>query len=144
MTRPGPKIDLARAARIVVDASEIGDEAAARKHNVSTRTIVNYREKFSGDENFSRLCAELKETIVADWLSSAKAARARLLSRVEALAATTDSLRDAAGALKIVHDAILAEEMLQDGGQPIDRTRMGGAPRAGTPMAGLAPRHGIP
>lgn len=143
MAKPGPKVDPNHAARMIVDASELGDEAAARKHNVSTRTLANYREKFAGDPNFSELCDALKRTLVADWLEGAREARRELLGRVMTLARETDSLRDAAGALKIVHDAVLAEEMLRDGGQPIDRARMGGSPRPSTPMASFAARHGV-
>lgn len=138
-------------ARILVDADELGDEGAARKHGVSVRSVQRYRAKhaplsrdLSPDlSGVAGTVAALKETIIVDWLEGAREARRELLGRVMTLARETDSLRDAAGALKIVHDAVLAEEMLRDGGQPIDRARMGGSPRPSTPMASFAARHGV-
>lgn len=143
MAKPGPRVTADKVARILVDADELGDEGAARKHNVSVRTIERYRAKHANVSGVSESVAAIKEVIAADWLEGAREARRELLGRVMTLARETDSLRDAAGALKIVHDAVLAEEMLRDGGQPIDRTRMGGAPRPSTPMASFAARHGL-
>jgi len=142
--KPGPKITPDRVARLLVDASELGDEAAAAKHNVSAKTIGRYREKYADDPVVSDLVRALKESVVADWLTSAKGARARLLSKVEALAMASDDLRQVAGALKIVHDAVLAEELLSNGGQPDDRAGVGGAPNSRGPLSGWLASKGHP
>lgn len=144
MAKPGPKIAPDRVARILVDASELGDEAAAAKHNVSAKTIGRYREKYADDPIVSDLVRALKESVVADWLTSAKAARARLLSKVEVLALGSDDLRTVAGALKIVHDAVLAEELLNDGRQSDDRAGVGGAPNSRSPLSGWLASKGQP
>lgn len=144
MAKPGPKPAPDRIARILVDASELGDDAAAAKHNVSAKTVSRYREKYADDPAVSDLVHALKESVVADWLTSAKGARARLLSKVEALAMMSDDLRQVAGALKIVHDAVLAEELLSNGGQPDDRAGMGGAPNPRGPLPGWLAGKGQP
>ncbi len=144
MAKPGPKIAPDRVARILVDAGELGDEAAAAKHNVSAKTIGRYREKYADDPIVSGLVQRLKESVVADWLTSAKAARSRLLSKVEALALGSDDLRQVAGALKIVHDAVLAEELLSDGRQPDDGAGVGGSPHPRSPLPGWLASKGHP
>ena len=136
----GPKVDRERVARILVDASELGDALAAKRHNVSVRTVESYRAKYASDPNVAELCGTLKKAVVEDWLAAAKGTRRKLLKRVDALADSTDDLRTVAGALKIVHDAVLADELLNRGEQPLDGAGVGGAPRPDSPLSRTASR----
>lgn len=90
----------------------MGDDAAAAKHGISTRAIRRYRLT-------SESCPELAEVVHVKrvelskgWLEEAKKARMEALSIGLTLARESDNLRDVTGFLKIVHDAVLADEML--------------------------------
>jgi hypothetical protein len=115
MAKPGPKIDPEKAARILVDAADLGDRAAARRHDVSIRTVQNYREKYRGDPIVAELCAELQKTLREDWLGSARETRRKLLALVWDRAVESKSLWQVAGAYKVLDDSIRTEEAARKG-----------------------------
>lgn len=106
------------AAQVLADAAEFGDEAAAEKHNVSTRSIRRYRARAeSGD------CPELAASVQAKRAAVAAqraAATLELLDFLEAkmreaatVAAGLGKLFEVAGAYKIVTDRISADRMTE-------------------------------
>jgi hypothetical protein len=119
VNKPGPKVDPEKVAQVLFDAHALGDEAAAQTHNVSVRTVENYRAKYAGDPIVSGLFAQKKSELSRSWLAATDDARQKLLARVLALAAVSDDLRQVAGALKIVTDSNVAERVVNDGlGEP--------------------------
>ena len=113
----GPNVDPERVAQIVVDASLIGDEAAAKRHNVSTKTVGRYRDLAQSDEVVSKLVAAKWEAADKDWsvgLSSAIKAQIEFLNRAATSASHTDPevIREVTGALKTLADVALTSRML--------------------------------
>lgn len=104
-------------ARILADATDLGDKRTAERFGISTKTIQRYRADFAEDEAMSEQVAELKTALSRDWLDEAKRVRRRLLARLDDKADVAE-IRDVAGALKIVHDAVLAEQIVSAGGVP--------------------------
>jgi hypothetical protein len=117
MAKPGPKIDPEKVARILVDAADLGDRAAARRHDVSVRSVQNYREKYRDDPIVAELCAQLQKTLREDWLGSARETRRKLLALVWDRAVESKSVWQVAGAFKILDDSIRTEEAARKGGQ---------------------------
>ena len=116
-----------RKSRILADADLLGDEAAAAKHGISTRTLRRYRKEAEPEH-----CPPLAEVVLvkrqalsAHWLEEAKKARMEALARGLELARGSDNLRDVTGFLKIVHDAVLADEMLNAGAERHELDRRG-------------------
>jgi hypothetical protein len=134
MSKPGPKVDPEKVAQVLLDAHALGDEAAARQHNVSVRTIANYRARMAADPIVAELFRSKKAALAQTWLDQTENARSRLLTRVLTLAEASTELRDVAGALKIVTDANVAERVVTDGlGEP-----GAGVPGQAGPSASLA------
>lgn len=106
--------------RVLTDAATIGDEKAAQKHGISLRTLYRYRSVANGDSELTAAVLEKKRALSEGWLVEAKKARMKALARGLQLAETSDNLRDVTGFLKIVHDAVLADEMLN--GEPPEPT----------------------
>lgn len=115
----GPVLDPDVIAQVLVDATALGDEAAARKHGISTRTIGNYRARLRGDPEgeIAGLFAIKRKAISERWLKATADARDKLLAKVLTLVeqAEAEQLRDVVGALKIVHDANVSERVIADG-----------------------------
>jgi hypothetical protein len=74
MTKPGPKLDPERVARILVDADLLGTDAAAARHKIHVRTVIRYRVLAERDRNLSDLVTRLKRSIGADWFEGLGAA----------------------------------------------------------------------
>lgn len=138
---PGPVVDPETVAQILVDATALGDAAAAERHGVSVRTIGNYRALLRRDPEgeAAELFAVKRKAISERWLRSTADARDKLLAKVLTLVekAEPEQLRDVVGALKIVHDANVSERVIADGlggegaGEP-------GPDQATAPFAGAA------
>lgn len=63
-----------RAAAILVDAAYLGDEIAAKKWNVTTRTVENYRARLKTDPKLSELFARKRAAAEGSWASELKRA----------------------------------------------------------------------
>lgn len=61
-----------RAAAILVDAAYLGDEVAAKKWNVTTRTVENYRARLKTDSKLSELFARKRAAAEGNWASELK------------------------------------------------------------------------
>ncbi len=115
----GRKLD--EPALILADAETMGDEAAAKKWNIGTRSIRRIREQALSDPDseLARVALEKRRALSEGWLDAAKQARMEALALGLGLAKSSDNLRDVTGFLKIVHDAVMADELLNkdDGGE---------------------------
>jgi hypothetical protein len=107
-----PRRDRVLMERALVDAAVLGDEKAAKKNRISVRTLHRYKAVARDDAELTTAVTDKRRELSMAWLEDAKAARAKALARGLALAETSDNLRDVTGFLKIVHDAVLADEML--------------------------------
>lgn len=129
--------DPAFVARVLADAAELGDSDAAKKHRISLRTLYRYKKQREAPA-VAAVVTAAKEAIHATWLESAKDGRGKLLRIVLERCARDDSaLRDVVGALKIINDAILAEQLLEqdpDGRRALDRDGLAGPARPGAPL----------
>lgn len=126
------------ATMVLVDAETMGDDAAAAKHGLSTRQIRRYRATAQECPDMAKEVLEKRRELSRGWLEAAKKARMEALERGLALARTSDNLRDVTGFLKIVHDAVLADEMLGSGDE-LDRRGdgLGGQEEAGREVQGI-------
>lgn len=62
-----PAFDRERAAAILVDALYLGDQTAAEKWKVTSRTLRNYRERLATDPVFSAIFHEKRQASGALW-----------------------------------------------------------------------------
>jgi hypothetical protein len=102
-------------AQILADAEIMGDEDTAKKHGISERSVRRYRQSVESKPALAASVLEKRRELSKGWLEAAKQARMVALTRGMELVQTTENLRDVAGFLKIVHDAVLADEMLGEG-----------------------------
>jgi hypothetical protein len=116
MARPSRDPDLMR--RVVIDAEHLGDEAAAKKHGVSTKTVQRYRAATRTDTKLSEAVQAEKLAMMGTWREQLREARQKLLGRVMELSAEDKNLFHVSGALKIVNDAENAAHVIAtlDGG----------------------------
>lgn len=59
------KIDYDKAARILVDAAQLGPQKAAEKHGITDKTVRNYRRRLETDEELSAAFRRLSAGAVA-------------------------------------------------------------------------------
>jgi hypothetical protein len=117
MGKRGPKIDLAVAARILVDAAMLGDEAAAKRHNVSTKTVSRYRALAATDDNLSKVVGQASKLASREWASDLGAAIKGQIGFLKRAAQEADpkspaAVHAVADALEILADVALTSEML--------------------------------
>jgi hypothetical protein len=113
MSKPGRKSPSPeRLARILIDAEELGDERAGSKHHVSARTVRHYRDFYGNDDKVVELCHQYKKALQADWLVRAKEVRRKTLRHLDATLPEATP-RELAGIFKIVHEGILAHEVIE-------------------------------
>lgn len=110
---------------ILADAETLGDDTAAKKHGVSTRQIRRYRKEAQDVPDMAASVLIKRRELSAGWLQEAKKARMEALDLGLKLARGSDNLRDVTGFLKIVHDAVLADEMLNPDVNPDELDRRG-------------------
>lgn len=58
-----------RAAAILVDAAYLGDDAAAKKWKITTRTIINYRALLRTNPSFSQIFQRKRQAAEGNWVS---------------------------------------------------------------------------
>lgn len=126
-----PKRNREQIANIVTDADVMGEEAAAKKHRMSARQVRRYRKMSETRPDVSERVQSKRIELSKGWLEEAKKARMEALERGLELARKSDNLRDVTGFLKIVHDAVLADEMLNRPPDELDRCSDGLVGQAG-------------
>lgn len=68
------RLNYERAAAILVDAAYLGDEEAAKKWNITVRTIYNYRDRLKTDVKLSELFTKKRAAAEGSWVSELKRA----------------------------------------------------------------------
>lgn len=110
-----PSLNRDRAARILADASALGDKKAAEKWSVSEKTVGNYRRRLAADPELS----DMFRRLVAEGERSWHAARARALravmARIEEVAATEADLDKLSRAAKNMGEVDLTLSALNVG-----------------------------
>jgi len=137
--RPG-KIDKERRAAIIAEAALIGDREASAKHGVATRTLRRWRQDAKSDGQLAEQIRDKRAEVFKGWSERVVEARDAALARALELVKKSTELRDVVGCLKILHDAILAEDLLKHGRQPDDGDGLGGEARQGSPIHRAAER----
>jgi len=104
-------------ARVLIEASILGDEAAAARYNISVRTVERYRAKLAADPRLAAFVAGKKKASEAEWahgLASALKGNIDFLNRASAQAdpSSPEAIHAVAGALKILAEVSLASKML--------------------------------
>jgi hypothetical protein len=119
--KPGRKIDLDLAARILVDARYMGMDAAAARHNVSSITAKRYAVLAESDPILKQKVQEklaLAETkLDGNWIESLPGAikgHVEFLQRASRVADPQDpkAIYSIAGALKILTDVALTSRVI--------------------------------
>lgn len=132
-------------ALVLADAAVIGDEAAAKRHNMTTRTVERYRAKAATDTALSGIVGEKKAEYRTSLRDELVATTRAGLARMRALLEIETDLHKAAGAVKIASDALGALQVREavlpedDGRQHHDGPR---ADRHGAPAGEDAGRAG--
>lgn len=68
-----------------MDAAYLGDEAAAKKWKITTRTIHNYRERLATDDKLSELFHQKNKRAEVGWASRLKATMGSILDKAAAI-----------------------------------------------------------
>ena len=120
-----PTLDREKAARILALADQAGDVEAAKHFGVSTKSISRYRARVLTDPELSRLVAEKKrefEAASSGWAEDAAGFMSRAIRKLDTLVAQAPalpgSIREVAGAIKIVGELDITRKVLSDGEQP--------------------------
>lgn len=96
-------VDPDRLAWVVLDAIALGDAAAARKWNVSRRTVERYRERSRNDKDLAAAVAEKKRHEESDLANLRVRFLRRALGVLEAkIQSEGATVYEIAGAVKIV------------------------------------------
>lgn len=112
-----PNFDSDKAARILLDAISMGDRAACDKWQISTRTLVRYRERMNGDNSLAQAVREKKALQDRAWASEIPSA---ISSCVEFLRAASqevsktdpEAIHAVAGSLKILSEVLITREVI--------------------------------
>lgn len=112
-----PKFDRDKAAKIVLDASLMGDRAAADKWGVSERTVRHYRQKLDSDPEFAEVCQEKKAVQDAAWADEIPSAIASCIDFLKRASQSCnvndpDAVHAIAGALKILGETSMTREVI--------------------------------
>jgi len=133
--------DIDRMALVLADAFVLGDRPAARKWNVSTRTVERYRARMKTDKALSDLVAEKNAAIQHDLatlrVSFLREALVEMRAKLK-----EGSLYEVAGAVKIVGElhqtATVVDDERPDDPQPSSAEDEGGS---GGTASGSQPAH---
>lgn len=111
------KLNLDRAAMILVEAAYYGDKKTAEKHGISERTISNYRSRLAEDGELSVFFHIKKQEFEDKWadeLPAAIRAGIQYLAKAANEADPKDpkAIYSIAGALKILADVALTKKVL--------------------------------
>jgi uncharacterized protein (DUF2384 family) len=118
--------DYERAARALAQAAIEDDATAAKAEGITVRTLQRYRKRLQTDANLSQLVAHKKAVLEKAWAHKiAPAQRAALDFLTKAMRelnpADPDAVHSAAGALKIITECGLVNEVIRARLAPEDR-----------------------
>jgi len=121
----GPRIDLHAAARLLVEADLFGDDVAAKRHNVSDKTVRRYRKLQQTCPELGQLVREKAAAGIealhgdpdGDWCKDLGPAIREQIAFLRKAAQAVDpsdpkAIYSVAGALKILADVALTSRVL--------------------------------
>jgi len=111
------KPNAAYVAQIIAESRYLGVTGVAAKYKIAPDTVRVYKREYAETPEVKALMIEAEEAAKLEWLSVADEARRVLLQRVLTLAGKSENLREVTGALKIVSDAVLAEQVVKPNNQ---------------------------
>ena len=114
-----PKFNYERASSALVEAAYYGNKHAAKRFNVSVRSIERWRVRMGEDDDLAALVAIKKDEFEQHWadaLPAAIRATIRVLIKAALNVDPTDpkSVKAAADALKVLAEIRLAKTMLDE------------------------------
>lgn len=139
------RTDESRSRAIANDSVELGIDGAAKRHGVSRRTVIRHRVRHGVTAYPEPLAPVPREARTEAFIAMRDRYEAALivtLNKLEELVQTSTSLRDVAGALKILSEAHAATRILDLGYAPIDATDADGSPLAPTAQGHLERQRG--
>lgn len=115
-----------RISMVLADAQIRGDEAAAKLHDVSIRTVVRYRKQLETDQDLARHVAKRMGVLDEDWGEAAREFLREAIAKLKEMVKTApaDQIRDVTGAVKIVGELQIVREAIhgqQPGADPTHR-----------------------
>lgn len=115
MARPGP-FDRDRAVKILVDALAVGDEQAAARWGVCTKTLQRYRARLANDPELARAVKATSQKLDAEWRTARRTFLRAGIRKLQELVdlAGVDKIREVAGAIKIVGDLEITSGVLDE------------------------------
>ena len=136
-----PTFDRERAIRILLDAQDMGDATACKRHKITVRTLERYRRRLVDDPELSQAVALKKAEIEQGWRRERLAALRTGLRKLDELfaKASMKQLRDLVGGVKILGELQVASEVLSDDSDRPDRSDEEPAPPAGHPPGSEGP-----
>lgn len=109
------RINKQTVARVLVDANALGDEAAARKHGVSVRSVERYRARMREDPELAGLVATKNREAEAGWHAARSKTLRTIMRRLEELAKDEKDIDKLSRAAKAVGDIDVASSALNVG-----------------------------
>lgn len=111
------KIDYNRVAMILVEAVWLGDQRTAEKWGITTRTIINYRNRLVVDKKLSEIFIHKNEVFTNDWAAGIPSAIRAAISFLQEAAMKADPkdpavIHAVAGALKMLAEVGLTKEVI--------------------------------
>lgn len=117
-----PKLDRAKAIRILIDAARLGDRKACDLHKITDRTLRNYRARLDGDPKLTEAFRVKNKAEDLTWKAARRSALTKGIQKLEALidGALPDQIRDVANAVKILGELEITQGVLDgpDTSQP--------------------------
>ena len=115
-----PQFSIERASEVIVDALLLGDDQAAARHNVATRTVKRYRARMRTDAALAQVVSAKKARVEQDWTDARRRFLRRAIAKLEQLidGAKPEQIREVAGAIKIVGELDVVKGAL-GGNQPV-------------------------
>lgn len=109
-----PKLDRAKAVRVLIDAAGMGDRKACALHKISDRTLRNYRARFENDAELAEAFQTKSDAIDRTWKVARRRALTSVIDKLEELVALAmpDQIRDVAMAAKILGELEITQEAL--------------------------------
>lgn len=115
---PNPNFDRDKAARVLVDASILGDRRAAEKHGVAPRTVRHYRQRLESEPDFAALCLEKQKLQDENWASGIPSTLVSSIYFLKVAAQSADpkspkAIEAIASALQTLADVWFSHEILK-------------------------------
>lgn len=105
-------------AQVVLDSMYASDEEVARKHNISMRTVRNYRKLVEADSGVAAVFQLKKMKSDEAWAHQIPGALRAVLKWVEdsmpSMPPTPDTLHAAAGAAKLLSEIEMTRRIIDD------------------------------